>query len=357
MNTLKIGQHCPAHKGIYAGVARSFSSEPDNHIWLLDAKSPNELMNWTDATEWAESLGEDTSLPTRYEAALLGCNLAEELGDYGYVWTSTSEGVRSAWLQLWYSSRPNSQGTAGKTNTLHVRAVKRLPVTYEMKGHPLAAPAQAVPASVIMASVMRDDGGVLPAFCLMVAYRAEKDAMTALAMLTDEPAQQAAPDMTDAYAGAREDLSIWKKRALEAEALNRKFAASVNSPSFMGEPAALAQAGEYPPLVCDYCGALTPDPWHSSGMLHGKMSKHIHSCDACEALEATQASPVDAAVQQDAERYRWLREYAIGAYTTVQGKGSTVIYLLTKAPALDGIGEETDTAIDAARATQEGKHD
>ena len=150
----------------------------------------------------------------------------------------------------------------------------------------LAAPAQAVPASVIMASVMRDDGGVLPAFCLMVAYRAEKDAMTALAMLTDEPAQAAAPDMTDAYAGAREDLSIWKKRALEAEALNRKFAASVNSPSFMGEPAALAQAGEYPPLVCDYCGALTPDPWHSSGMLHGKMSKHIHSCDACAARAA-----------------------------------------------------------------------
>ena len=47
--------------------------------------------------------------------------------------------------------------------------------------------------------------------------------------------------------------------------------------------AAPAQAGEYPPLVCDYCGALTPDPWHSSGMLHGKMSKHIHSCDACAA--------------------------------------------------------------------------
>mgnify|MGYP003604668826 CR=1 FL=1 len=67
----------------------------------------------------------------------------------------------------------------------------------------------------------------------------------------------AVPDMTDAYAGAREDLSIWKKRALEAEALNRKFAASVNSPSFMGEPAA----------------------------------------------------PVDVTVQQDAERYRWLRDH------------------------------------------------
>ena len=49
-----------------------------------------------------------------------------------------------------------------------------------------------------------------------------------------------------------------------------------------------AQAGEYPALVCDYCGALTPDPWHSSGMLHGKMSKHIHSCDACAARGAAQ---------------------------------------------------------------------
>ncbi len=46
------------------------------------------------------------------------------------------------------------------------------------------------------------------------------------------------------------------------------------------------------PLVCDYCGALTPDPWHSSGMLHGKMSKHIHSCDACAAQGAAQAAPV-----------------------------------------------------------------
>lgn len=58
------------------------------------------------------------------------------------------------------------------------------------------------------------------------------------------------------------------------------------------QPAAPAQAGEYPPLVCDYCGALTPDPWHSSGMMNGKMSKHIHSCDACAAQGAAQAAPV-----------------------------------------------------------------
>ena len=57
------------------------------------------------------------------------------------------------------------------------------------------------------------------------------------------------------------------------------------------QAAAPAHAGEYPALVCDYCGALTPDPWHSSGMLHGKMSKHIHSCDACW-RGAAQPAPV-----------------------------------------------------------------
>lgn len=55
----------------------------------------------------------------------------------------------------------------------------------------LAAPAQAAPASIITASVMRDDGGEHPAFCLMVAYRTEKAAMAALAMLTGAPAQAA----------------------------------------------------------------------------------------------------------------------------------------------------------------------
>ncbi len=130
MNTLKIGQHCPVHQGIYAGIARSFSGEPESHIILLDAESPNELMNWADATEWAKNLGEATGLPTKHEAVLLECNLAEELGDYGYVWTSTSKEARRAWHQLWYSSLPDFQSSDGKAGTLCVRAVKRLPVTY-----------------------------------------------------------------------------------------------------------------------------------------------------------------------------------------------------------------------------------
>ena len=130
MNTLKIGQHCPVHKGIYAGIARSYNNEPESHIWLLDAKSPEEYMNWADATTWAESLGEDTSIPTKYEAALVGCNLTEELGDYGYVWTSSSDGARRAWFQPWGSSAPGSLVSICKTSGCRVRAVKRLPVTY-----------------------------------------------------------------------------------------------------------------------------------------------------------------------------------------------------------------------------------
>ena len=82
------------------------------------------------------------------------------------------------------------------------------------------------------------------------------------------------------------------RSADEGDALSPELASIAKQASTAAaEVAAPAQAGEYPPLVCDYCGALTPDPWHSSGMLHGKMSKHIHSCDACEALAAP-AQPV-----------------------------------------------------------------
>lgn len=64
-------------------------------------------------------------------------------------------------------------------------------------------------------------------------------------------AQQAAPhcvdgacsecspkhDLSDAYQGAREDVAIWKRRALEAEEINRRFVADINGQTFMGEPA------------------------------------------------------------------------------------------------------------------------
>lgn len=48
---------------------------------------------------------------------------------------------------------------------------------------------------------------------------------------------QPAPSFADAYQGAMEEVAIWKKRALEAEELNRKFIAEINGPTYMMEPA------------------------------------------------------------------------------------------------------------------------
>ena len=57
-------------------------------------------------------------------------------------------------------------------------------------------------------------------------------------------------------------------------------------------------------------------------------------------------------VQEDAARYRWPRINAIGAYRTNDGNGPVSVYHLSKTPAIPGIPEETDAAIDAARAAQ-----
>lgn len=53
--------------------------------------------------------------------------------------------------------------------------------------------------------------------------------------LPSAPGDTAAPehDLRDAYVGAREDLAIWKRRALEAEAALRN---GMDDPTFMGEP-------------------------------------------------------------------------------------------------------------------------
>ena len=51
-----------------------------------------------------------------------------------------------------------------------------------------------------------------------------------------------AQNFADAYQGAMEGVAIWKKRALEAEDLNRKFISEINGPTYMGEPAQPAQS-------------------------------------------------------------------------------------------------------------------
>ena len=90
--------------------------------------------------------------------------------------------------------------------------------------------------------------------------------------------------------GEEQAFEAWFKMDCPVEGANAKIAAPAAWKARASRGQASSQAGEYPALVCDYCGALTPDPWHSSGMLHGKMSKHIHSCDACAGGETTGAT-------------------------------------------------------------------
>ena len=96
------------------------------------------------------------------------------------------------------------------------------------------------------------------------------------------------------YAAARLEIESLKAQLHAAKQINAAqfglLAASIPGSALrVSHGQASSQAGEYPALVCDYCGALTPDPWHSSGMLHGKMSKHIHSCDVCAARGVAKA--------------------------------------------------------------------
>ncbi len=74
------------------------------------------------------------------------------------------------------------------------------------------------------------------------SWRAVEDA--AIEALKQALAQQEQPASVDAYNGAREDAAIWKKRALEAEELNRKFIAELNGPTYLGEPAQQEQPAQ-----------------------------------------------------------------------------------------------------------------
>ena len=78
--------------------------------------------------------------------------------------------------------------------------------------------------------VQPDKNAFISAWC---RYRSEVEADTLMDLTGAHPA----PSFADAYQGAMEEVAIWKKRALEAEDLNRKFIAEINGPAYMGEHA------------------------------------------------------------------------------------------------------------------------
>jgi hypothetical protein len=78
---------------------------------------------------------------------------------------------------------------------------------------------------------------------------------------------QPAPSFADAYQGAMEEAATWKRRALEAEDLNRKFIAEINGPTHMGEPA--QPAPSVPELSDDLIEAIESRAEQSYRRHHG----------------------------------------------------------------------------------------
>ena len=94
-------------------------------------------------------------------------------------------------------------------------------------------------------------------------------------------------------------------------------------------------------------------PFHTpSGKRVAVISRFQHLPIGTKLYAHPQPAAQDA---EDAKRYRWLRRNAIGAFRTNDGKGPVSVYHLCKIPAIPGIPEETDAAIDAAIAAQQGR--
>ena len=103
------------------------------------------------------------------------------------------------------------------------------------------------------------------------SWRAVEDA--AIEALKQALAQQEQPASVDAYNGAREDVAIWKKRALEAEELNRKFIAEVNGPTYLGEPVKQEQPAQKPDT---WKTQFLTDVMTSAGLLmYGRTDKKL----------------------------------------------------------------------------------
>ena len=154
---------------------------------------------------------------------------------------------------------------------------------------------------------------------------------------------QPAPSFADAYQGAMEGVAIWKKRALEAEDLNRKFVAEINGPAYMGEPAQKAVAyldigaGGYMDIGTDLTDeqlASLPKGRHMLGIVG------TYGVDGYVSAQPAQSVPED--VMRDAERYRYLRARnddtaGIGCWIEAKGRACDRGWLY---------GDQLDSAID-----------
>lgn len=87
-------------------------------------------------------------------------------------------------------------------------------------------------------------------------YRPSNIPESAYIPLYTLPGAHRVPSFADAYQGAMGEVAIWKRRALEAEDLNRKFIAEINGPMHMGEPAQPAPSVPECPYPCGWRNLL-----------------------------------------------------------------------------------------------------
>ena len=171
----------------------------------------------------------------------------------------------------------------------------------------------------------RTPSGIPDASGSWVRYADHVTALAAGQATAAQPAAQqgaAYAEMPEPYCNAHDDADACYPDMFSEHQMRAFADATYALRASHGQ--APSQAGEYPALVCDYCGALTPDPWHSSGMLHGKMSKHIHSCDACAARGAAKAQAADSvtapAPPPECETEAEKRAFAFGWFKALESE-------------------------------------
>jgi hypothetical protein len=110
----------PFNGGIYAGIIRGVSGQPDAHLIVLPEEA--EGLNWEDAVAFAAAAGGD--LPTRREQAILYVNVPE-LFQPDWYWSGEQHASNpaSAWFQYFDRGYQTSTHKSAELRTVAVRRV------------------------------------------------------------------------------------------------------------------------------------------------------------------------------------------------------------------------------------------
>lgn len=119
-----IGERWPGKGGFYAGIARGYNVDSDNHLILVEYE--DEKLNWDAAMKWASKYCHN-DIPTRRELALLYANVPEQFTKDWYWSSERNIADRDyAWAQNFETGQ---QISSPLVCHFKVRAVRRIVVT------------------------------------------------------------------------------------------------------------------------------------------------------------------------------------------------------------------------------------